>query len=407
MLGITGVDKRVAVKQLTKYQTDIDFQHPVAYKDLIRDYIRPGLNIEVNAFLDNDTDRQLSAWREAWQMLLEDHPPGDESDVIVGMHCVLARSVYGIRAVFDIDLIKQFAPTHVVTLLDNIYMHSARTRRRAAERSWVGTPTLEQLLEARRAESLLGDLIVSHLEDLHVNWHISVQHPARTLHRLLYEDVLPIYLSFPITVPRIMVENDRDSSGIHDVNRFLRQAYEIEEQNGDLVFFCPLAIDELPLLNQASRPSREGEEAVFDAASQTWNVRDFLGEETPLLVSDSLHSVTEPVRLPVDEIRNAEQYLRGDVGRRDYRLVKQSRRLLAFNPYYSNRLSSGADNEIRYAGDLRIPVVVFQDQNQDGDNRAEHHLRGSGGALGDRPGSEYVQIVRDLDKAFSLATQRP
>jgi hypothetical protein len=317
---------------------------------------------------------------------------------------VIARNIYGVRSLVDVELIRAFVPTHVITLLDDVYLGWWRTQRRAGDLAYIGQPTPLQLLDARHAELLVGDLICRHLKLCRgrsiPNWLVATRHPARVLNRLLFsepERLLPIYLSFPISDPRRLASNG-DSSGVREVNAFLQQAAAVERQNPRVVCFCPVTIDELPWLACLRDGSQPDEDVVFETSNR-WNVADFYGN-TEILMAEG-----QPTQIMIkdSELRASEGMIRGDVAVRDYRLIKQSQRIVVFNPCFQGNLSSGVDNEITFALSLYLPVHIYQDPTHDPAGAARQRYKGQVGSLGGRPLSDRVTFHDSITEAFEAA----
>lgn len=103
------------------------------------------------------------------------------------------------------------------------------------------------------------------------------------------------------------------------------------------------------------------------------------------------------------QVAEASGALTADVRVRDYRLVEQSDRILAINPVFQGELARGVRNEATYGTYLSRPVHVFQSREHDSANKALESLIGSRGALGPRPGGQYVTFYKSLEEATDAA----
>lgn len=405
LLGTTGVNKSFAVKQLHEYRKMTAQPAPFKAVDFEREYITTSIDTEFASFLDFNESVQYERWDAAWHQFHEEFPPERDVNLILSLHGVVLRELYGVRSLIAVDAIRQYQPTHMITLMDDVYMQWRRTELRAGGREYVGQPTLLQLLDGRHSELVIADVFRRCLPSTSrpKNWLVAARHPARVLDRLLFGsgDVLPVYLSFPISEPRRM-EKAGDHSGIEEINKFLVLAMEQERSSPHVVCFSPLAIDELPLAARVTGPGMaSGEETVdFSPAKERWEVRDYIGEEDLLLTEETDSAV---IQVPAKQLREAEGMIRGDVGVRDYRLVRQARRLVVFNPWFNGRPSSGVINEVDHAVDQRLPVHIFQDPAHDVRGEASAMLKGTSGALGGRPGRQRVQFHSTIREALGSA----
>jgi hypothetical protein len=399
LLGVTGVDKSLALNQLKEYKETLTTQN-FNSTDFMKQFIEP--EIELRNFLDSVEDRQRYFWQRGWQNFAK-QLPGPEEDAILSLHGVLVRPLYGVRTPIDLESLKQFHPDTIITLIDDVYMMWHRTNERAALEESVGRPTLEQLLTARRAELFLGDIIRNHCEVKRLNTLIAVNHPARVLDRLLFgpAKLKRVYLSFPISGPRKDLDGG-DDSGMNQINAFLRQAAAFEEKNPGFVFFCPLTIDELPLLKLLK--GSEGSEMVEFNTANRWDVRRFWGEEM-LLTSGS--DAPMSLQLSRDDVDRSEGLIRADVATRDYRLVMQSDSLVVFNPWYAGKETRGVGSEIRCALFHNIPVKICQDEKaHDPNGQAKKQLKKQAGSIGAPRGSEYIQFYDTTTELFKSLQER-
>lgn len=395
ILGGAGVEKRYVLRQLATYRKDrtdatfvgIDFEH---------EFVLP-IAKEFHVFLDGTTQEQVTIWEHAWNDLIRKTADYGQSDVLLALHGVLVRPLYGLRSPVSFEQIKQFEPTHIVTLIDDVYMQWHRTQTRARKQRWRGMPSLEQLIEQRRAEILFGDLLARNLSpsgELR-NFVVAVRHPARLLDRLIFhsDTSQPIYLSFPISGPRTM-QAAGDLSGIAEVNRLLLETARFEQGPVGVAFQCPLSIDELPLARLLRDDSTPGD-VTFDMGAHRWNVREFWPEPEILLTEESPQKLT----LRREQIEEALGLIRVDVKLRDYRLVMQSKRIAVLNPWFNGEDSRGVRNEIACALLHRIPVHIYQDPNHGSPAEVERVLTSGGpvGALGPSPYGDYVVFHDSLN----------
>lgn len=398
LLGVTGVDKGLALNQLKEYKETLTTQN-LNSTDFMKQFIEPEIGLQ--DFLDSVEDRQRYTWQRGWTNFAKELP-GPEEDAILSLHGVLVRPLYGIRTPIDLESLKQFQPDTIITLIDDVYMMWYRTQERAAVEESVGRPTLEQLLTARRAELFLGDIIRNYCGIKRLNTLIAVNHPARVLDRLLSgpANLKRVYLSFPISGPRRDLESG-DDLGINQIDAFLRQAAAFEQKNPGFVFFCPLTIDELPLL-KLLKGSRRKKMVEFHTANR-WDVRRFWRDET-LLTSRPDPPIN--LQLKREDVDLAEGLIRADVATRDYRLVMQSDSVVVFNPWYAGKETGGVGNEIRCALLHTKPVRIYQDKAHDPKGQARKQLKKKAGSMGAPPGTEYIQFYETTEDLFKSLQEK-
>ena len=415
IMGATGVAKSAALVNVLEYLKQTESVAPsIEVLHFEADFVRPLVGDEFHDYLDALDPAQQDYWNTAWTKLVERlQKTPSSADVIICLHGILARPIYGIRSpVYIPRLIDDFKPTSVFTLIDDVYSMWLRTEKRAhgvneagnptSGYDYVGRPSLEQLLAARRAELLLADVMARNcLPKSSVrNYVVAINHPARTLARLVIgrHDLRPVYLSFPISGPRRLLSEHGDRAGIDEVNSFLRTATEFERLNAKIVFFCPLTIDELALtsLKVCGKPKKH----IRFPLSLRWNVRDFYGPDERLLCDSKEHPMPGVINLVTKQVQDALPCLGADLATRDYRLVLQSKRLAIFNPWFKDKETAGVRNEITCAQFHGIPSHIYQDPKHDRKNRARAELRPRAGSLGPKPGSELVIFHKSIEELF-------
>lgn len=402
LLGSTGVDKGRAVRALQEFADADGDAAPMEYIDFERDYLVEEFGGQMWSYLDARERYQRSEWRRACARLAEHVNARDPSQrLIVGMHGVIVRDLYGARSPVHIPSVAALRPSRIVTLIDDLHDVWTRTEARAANGLWVGQPSLAQLLDARRMEILIGDLLAAHLSEECLVTHrvLAVKHPARELYRLLSipaERARLIYLSFPIAGPRREAERG-GGAAIRELNELLRQALVRLAAQPDAVAIVPVTVDELPVVR--AQPRYPEEEPTFELVpSQRWNLRELWPDDSLLAeLPDG------PVTLSSAQVAEASGSLEADVPVRDYRLVEQSDRVLVINPVFQGELASGVRNEVMYGTYLSRPVHVFQSHDHDSSNKAREALIGASGALGTRPGGHYVTFYKSVEEAIDAA----
>lgn len=412
LLGSTGVEKELAVQQLNKYRKDELGLSELTFVDFESDFVTPNVfGNRLQSFLDATPHEQWHIWQTAWEQFASS-VVFQSNDLVLGLHGVLARQRYGLRSVVSVDSLRDFCASHIVTLIDDVYMQWSRTQQRAGNHWYRGQPTIAQLVEARRAELLIGDLVSRHSvgkgELPLTNWLVAARHPAYVLHRIVgvkrQAKLEPVYLSFPISEPRKMGATG-DSSGIDAVNNFLQQATSLDARTQTATMFCPLSIDELPLLAQFPEqfdPSVDQQMVTFNVAERRWHTEEYYGANKLLLTDAPL---PDQLDIPVDQVQEAAGLIVGDVGRRDFRLVEQARSLAVFCPVFNGHESGGVKREISYALALRKPVHIYQDPQHDPAQAAEARYGPGSSALGAEFSDEPIVFHDSLAAALQAATE--
>jgi len=241
---------------------------------------------------------------------------------------------------------------------------------------------------------------------------LAVRHPCETLWNWLQsKDCRVVYLGFPISAPRDL-DQIADPSGMDEINGFLRKAYQAQHDNPDLVLVCPLAIDELPLVecipdskDKEKGPSEKNEsEAIsFNREELQWDMNFVWPYSDSLSPGPPASERRTPIQL--EQLDGAAGMIRTDVGWRDYRLVAQSDYLAVFNPKFKNRpdVSRSVLREIRYA---KCPVFYYQDPAHDPQNTLARHFS-KPGTMGPEPKEQMIIPCDSVEAMFrSVAVER-
>jgi hypothetical protein len=434
VFGITGIAKLPTLVRFVDWSRS-HRSHKNTSQEIIdfeRDYLFNEAKGGAPDFLDAPARHQHLVWRAAWDILKEELPVIESkhpnTDILISIHGCTTRSHYGVRSSLDPSRAATLKPTHIVTLIDDIYDVWWRTQIRAGGHASVGMPTLEHLIQARRTDLVIADQVAHACNPPAQHLLISASHPCSTLWNWLYgQSPKVVYLSFPISQPR-RLERQGDDTGLSEVNAFLGEAYRRQALNENLVFICPLGIDELPL-RQALKAAENGEnvveiknrkgEIIYDEDPDT-------GDDVPRLGLtferdrvrwnlDSLWPVAERLSpgppslaqrspLLLSELRVANGIIFSDVGWRDYRLVEQARFLAVLNPRFrgSRAVSRGVINEIEYARGLMTNSFICQELAYDPDGQLEDWYPSveQRGTMPPPPSSQYVYRMDSVGQLF-------
>ncbi len=434
VLGVTGINKanpndpadgsRGCMLRFADWEERTSGRE-VQVVDLFHEY----LTVDLPSYLYTSREEQTQHWLGAWKRFVQEVEKGKFSeDLCLCIHGVLTNEVYGLRSpVLVKQIARDFSPDVVITLIDDVYSLYQRTQLRARGLKAKGMPTLEQLIVARRAETVVGDqiaqqtnVIVRNHEEVYCadegcvkNYVVAVGHPVSLLHRLVYaKELTTVYLSHPISEPRRMSDEEDDPTGLDDVNEYLRKIVEFERNTPKLAVFYPATIDELPLVKlicaprsfafhdkewrwRPVDPSSLPETLTFHSSSR-WDLRAVFGED------DLLREQADgpDIEIPTEQVSQAAGSLVADVGWRDTTLIGQSDKVGACCPLFNNRkeISGGMWSEMEHAVWLGKFVHCMQVPEQGNHERLEQILRK--GRLFSTAPSGFFSVSADWGKFF-------
>ncbi len=385
------------------------------------------------SFLTTTRSSQHQIWNDAWKNFSTNLIQNSKFNgiTILILHGVYVSARYGVRSFIDFNSIcKEYNPTLIITLLDDIYNLFSRTESHASGDKNLGRPTFEQLLMARRNETLVGDLIAYQNSLTQPARHVicSVNHPIKTLLDLIIFDAKIVYLAFPISEPRRMSEKN-DNSFIESINNLHNL---ISERNTNhLVYLSPLAIDELPLCFEAMPTIQEYEgrkktiktddmlddetkkERLTDLDSlvisfnknSRWNLSDLWNDCE--LICDNTPIIPEEIEIPVSQLVDIHGIIKTDIGWRDYKLVEQADVLALFCPVPPNRddVTRGVMGEWQEAATNSKACYVYQEADWDLNKRIEA-LTSDAGSMGSQPINNVSQQVDTVEELLTRCEKK-
>lgn len=390
VLGSAGVDKRAAMEAFAAGAAR--YSHEFKIVDFDKDLVEP-----IRPFfehLNDDISLAANTWSNAWDDFKRE---GISENTILCMHSAYVTAKHGARSVVDIAAVcENFKPDLIVTLLDDVYSTRSRTSGQKL------SPTLEQLLMARRIEALFGDLAKGKMATKKMpvrHIFISVNHPIECLINLIVFEAEVTYLSFPISEPRKELKKG-DKTFVDLINSAHCMSLNEMRQDQRRCFISPLAIDELPFVppitasDHAESTDESPETWKFDESEKRWSLKELWGEAT-LLRSDEprVHEFS------LGEIISARGIIETDVGWRDRRLALQSDDLAVICPKPRNRdgITRGVRNEIQTAAPQAIPIHIWQEQTWDPDGVVVNEFA--------KPGSMGSSMVEDMAKLHETLEQ--
>jgi len=412
-LGSTGTDKMTAVKKCVRHLAQYGHKSDVRPVDFEREYLFSRSGSTIQSFLAKPALEQAEIWKHGWDNFVKTLSNGI---VLLALHGTIVRDDFGVRIAMDTGaVVRDFRPSLVVTLIDDVYTCWWRTEQRASGELSRGRPTFEQLLMARRVEAILGDEVIRQLraadqDARHVM--LSIQHPVTALtHLVLSENAKVVYLSFPITAPVELSESkvakmrDQGQRVRSAINEFHTLALDFQQRYTELVVVSPLTIEEIPFADAALKNAKKNE-FQFDVRKHRWPISDLWGSAE--ILSGSCPS-SIPIR-PASSAALVEGLLRTDVGWRDYRLVEQSYAVACFSPVVPRvdgdwRLSRGVEAELKKAVRANVPVYVFQEPRFD-PKKAWLKRLPSPGAMGHDPDRFSMENKSSTEELFESILRR-
>ncbi|MHC2279868.1 DNA polymerase III delta prime subunit [Bradyrhizobium diazoefficiens] len=395
LLGPTGVDKGTAALRLSKHLEG--FGHSFRFVDFENEFLKnePGVRSWTH-FLAQDMAIQTSTWRRAWESFKTSI---SSETTILALHATYISSVLGLRFPIHLPSIcADFAPTLIVSLIDDVYCMWHRTETRAGGRDDKGRPSFEQLLVARRAEQTMGDLISSHTAPMAKHVLCATGNNLDALANLIIFDADVTYLSFPISAPR-KLQKTGDSSFVQLINKAHQLAAAEMHQDHSRCFISPLAIDELPIVFRHDQ--EQSYRVSFNCALDRWRLDELWGSND-LVISPP---EDKTIVFPKAQIGDAIGAIRTDVGWRDRRLVMQSKSLAIVSPKppKEDRITRGVAEEIETA--VMLGTVCYYWQNPDWDSGDfVGKAFGSAGSMGI---GHTQAFVSRLDSLEALIRARP
>ena len=234
---------------------------------------------------------------------------------------------------------------------------------------------------------------------------VSVLHPARVLDRLLFgdEDLRTVYLSFPISGPRKRQRDFSDNTAIQQVSEFVARAAELERTHKNVVSFCPLAIDELPLTVESTVEikqiaGKDVEHVRFRPSSRRWSVSDLWGNDILLGTV-----IDETMSIPKKQVVECTGAIENEVGVRDYRLLSQSQSLAVFNPVFDGRRPRGVAAEMWRAVSSHRIVHIYQDASNDPDGTIAAQYNQAPGTMGTPDNLRFSTLYPTVDEMLRAA----
>ncbi|HVZ92373.1 MAG TPA: hypothetical protein VG843_12035 [Rhizomicrobium sp.] len=416
ILGPTGTKKDELLPKIAGdlQRTSGEQVHKLHFEDFLDS---SPLYLTFQKFLRQGHMTQAMIWDHAWTSLHKELGKIPENEtVLLSMHGAYVRADQGTRSIANLNRIcEEFRPTLVITVFDDVYQMWSRTEAEAQGDNTVIRPTLQELIAARRAEIMIGDMLVVQrpmTKCRHVI--IALNHPVRFFSELILSNAQICYLSFPITAFREQSPEAKELAekirGVHG------EAVASFNADGSArkIFISPLAIDELPL-SVRYREWREANPELakkpdddtpveFDVGALRFPVEEIWPKEELANMP-----VANSVLIPSNQLRLATGLIGTDVGWRDFKLVSQADVLAVSCPKPRHRaeMTRGVKNEILAALAMGgTPVYIWQPREFDPQGLVEKEFFSDPGSMGSDVWQTVAQKCDSMEQMLNRYVQR-
>ena len=313
-------------------------------------------DVEPITFLQQSQERQKQQWMKAFESVRKSFKGSERDHHFLGIHFTY-RFEQVPSCVVSLAKLIEWKPDRIVTFIDDAY----DVRERIHKGGYTSF-TLAELVMWRVEEIMVGDLLARLINPDHPppNYVVAIKHPAMMLARLLLRprQTARIYLSHDISDAR------KSKQYRHVIDSFRT---EIRKQENCAVFE-PLTIDELPpvlpFLQARKKPKRKAF-TYYDPSriKDRWPTLD----PADVLASDEDLHEEYPLKIPMQELKDAAKAIDAQVSRRDIRLVEQSHYLLVYRPTITGdpRLGTGVVSEVRHAWAIGRPILWYIKRGKD------------------------------------------
>lgn len=346
VLGIAGVQKRDYVNQVINVARKLD-GGPANQGKTESKWIRlhdlekqvresQGGAPRFTSFLDNpDREEQKRILKNEFQAILETigtYEPGPPHEFLLLHGTYLRNKNYFSR--INKELLDEFQPTVVVTLIDDFYDVVEQIKEREQRVKTGSTVGPEDVLIWRNIETMVGDIINNMIKYSRRHFVVPVKHPPITLYRLLFERFrLRLYTAYPMRTTRT------HPNRVKELNSFREKLYE------SYTVFDPRTIDEHFLL-----PINEVHDEGYIAETSSKNIA--LLKRQPIAFDqhtpDKMRSLSNVTSISM--IQRLKERINSNIENRDFRLIDQSNAMVGYRPKWgASRVSTGVKNETEHA----------------------------------------------------------
>lgn len=355
--GHTGLDKSTVLNNFKNYVytrkgVNAEEKKRIQFLSIfeLEKIIEKHLNIDSTVHLLETANLEYSIerWSTAFHQIFQEVERREPEHAFLSMHFtfhVPGRSPLP----YTIDQLRQFRPTHIITLVDDIYEVQARIMKKNVERGTDYHISLRDLAWWRAHEIGMGLWLAHNLPPSRVerggqpqpveHYVVAVRHPIEMMWRLLFEPNIPrIYASFPITSTR---DSEERRAEIDEIRNRLHSLHTV---------FDPLTIDELSpwMLSQAR--TNDYVELTKDDPNCRWP----LSEEYCLCDG---RSNIYPIKLESQEVLEVKSSVEHSIRVRDFGLVDSCDYIIGYRPYYCGNFSKGMYAEFNHGLNVCRPPI--------------------------------------------------
>ncbi|MCH7559853.1 MAG: hypothetical protein IIC67_00535 [Thaumarchaeota archaeon] len=373
-IGPTGVNLKEGVEKLADF---CRIHEGGLTKDQLEDYGKTAIatffvedHIPLQAYLDLDNlKKKQEIWETAVKQTLEEFHNTQSKHYFVGLHLPHYRNDK-FFPVPNIQLLNEFQPDMLITLIDDVHICYQRIKLRDPTRSIF---TMRDILLWRSVSIYVGDTLAYAIsvnrQQLIKNYVVAVKHPPAMFQKLIFRpEVVRSYCSFSITRIR---DDQQKKQSVNDFRNIMHNEFCI---------FDPLTIDDRLYQNKYEQWKVNGgtnmDEEIIIEQNERWDLGDGFSLVNDTLVNDGEQEIY-PIKIRAGEIYEiAEKKISesGDdrsvidnhIRERDFRLIDQSNTMVAFRPQISGKISDGVSYEAHYISQVNPKPWFYVWPDEDG-----------------------------------------
>lgn len=274
---------------------------------------------------------------EALELIIEKERKENPRNCVLNVHATYRRRLTPFH-VLHYELLAEFRPDMLITLIDDVYRVQARIKRKAETIADIPTAkiTLKDIMEWRSDEIMIAESIATFLSSSFgrplPHYIVPLRGGERVVYQLMFESREALngqagwkpkaYIGFPIT------KAYSDESLRKEREEFRKRMKEL-----DLIVFDPYAIEERKLVSSLEKA---------------------LKQQPPPDYIEVVSEDGERFKVDTKEAQMVSEDIKVQVAIRDYKLIHQSDFFAGYRPAHS----SGERSEIQYANQLGRPVYV-------------------------------------------------
>ena len=319
--GQSGINKKDYIDNLVKTCGNKKIKIFDFGEAMYKEAEKSGAKIELGKILSLPLLRLNMIRRSVFKDLIRMCEKEPDCNIIINTHSCF-RWERGLFHAFDFDLLKEFAPSMYITLIDDVDAIHYRLEKR--EDPHAVDFSLKDIMVWREEEIITTEMIAMDQEKPH--FVLPRLNPSDTILKLMFcPNLRKAYLSFPIT-------KVRDKPEIVEKIQAFRNLMAAK-----LIVFDPYTIQEKRLTVLAHEASQRGEEAI------------------------EVETCGEKKNFKTSDILAIEKDIDGQIISRDFKLIDQSDIIVAFIPDVKGEpdISAGVQSEIQYGHDLPREVYVI------------------------------------------------